>query len=329
VTATPLDPLLVGLVESKDEAARESATSSVIEERARPLIRAILRGRLSNCGDGIDRQELEDLESEAVVQLIARLDRITAQPISDFRSYVAVVAYNAWNGHLRRKFPNRWRLDSKVRYLLSHDSRFTQWTSEAGMSLASLAEFKERSVTTSDVTVPPTRPWSSKSFGDNMEEILRSAAAPLTVDDLISVIGTLTGVRDVTAVELTDEIGSGSSEIGPDAKLDRRTLLRNLWEEIRLLPPGQKHALLLGLRSENGEALLPFFPLLAVATLRDVARELDLEATDLAAIWESLPLDDLTIAARLGLTRQQVINLRKSGRERLGRRLRVLRSQAT
>ena len=36
---------------------------------------------------------------------------------------------------------------------------------------------------------------------------------------------------------------------------------------------------------------------------------------------EQMPLDDLTIAARLGVTRQQVINLRKSARARLTRRM--------
>jgi hypothetical protein len=41
----------------------------------------------------------------------------------------------------------------------------------------------------------------------------------------------------------------------------------------------------------------------------------------LAAIWEELPLDDQAIASILGVTRQQVINLRKSGRERLQRRM--------
>jgi hypothetical protein len=38
-------------------------------------------------------------------------------------------------------------------------------------------------------------------------------------------------------------------------------------------------------------------------------------------LWKELPLDDLTIAGRLGATRQQVINLRKSARARLVRRL--------
>jgi hypothetical protein len=44
-------------------------------------------------------------------------------------------------------------------------------------------------------------------------------------------------------------------------------------------------------------------------------------ALDLAGLWPELPLDDARIAERLALKRQQVINLRKSGRERLSRRM--------
>ena len=42
---------------------------------------------------------------------------------------------------------------------------------------------------------------------------------------------------------------------------------------------------------------------------------------------KSLPLDDLHIAAYLGATRQQVINLRKTARERLLKRMSVLRER--
>jgi hypothetical protein len=42
---------------------------------------------------------------------------------------------------------------------------------------------------------------------------------------------------------------------------------------------------------------------------------------EFAAMWNRLPLDDLTIAERLGVNRQRVINLRKSARERLTRRM--------
>jgi hypothetical protein len=44
---------------------------------------------------------------------------------------------------------------------------------------------------------------------------------------------------------------------------------------------------------------------------------------ELTEIWNALPLDDVAIAAHLGVTRQQVINLRKSARERLVRRMKT------
>jgi hypothetical protein len=48
-----------------------------------------------------------------------------------------------------------------------------------------------------------------------------------------------------------------------------------------------------------------------------------MSAENLAAIWNDLPLEDIRIAELLQLTRQQVINARKSARERLARRLKV------
>ena len=42
---------------------------------------------------------------------------------------------------------------------------------------------------------------------------------------------------------------------------------------------------------------------------------------DFAEVWKDLPWSDLRIAERLGITRQQVINLRKCARERLARRM--------
>ena len=49
---------------------------------------------------------------------------------------------------------------------------------------------------------------------------------------------------------------------------------------------------------------------------------LALAAEQFAELYNRLPLDDATIAQRLGITRQQVINLRKAARDRLVRRMR-------
>ncbi|HEU0184259.1 MAG TPA: hypothetical protein VFS27_03035 [Blastocatellia bacterium] len=69
---------------------------------------------------------------------------------------------------------------------------------------------------------------------------------------------------------------------------------------------------------------IALFPAIGIATFRQLAEALDLEAEKLAEIWNDLPLEDARIADLLRLTRQQVINARKSARERLGRRLKGL-----
>jgi DNA-directed RNA polymerase specialized sigma24 family protein len=111
----------------------------------------------------------------------------------------------------------------------------------------------------------------------------------------------------------------------PDAAtaLERRTDLALLWEEIRQLPSRQAAALILNLRDGQGRNAVALLPLTGIATMRDIARALDMPAERFAEIWNRLPLEDAVIAESLGITRQQVINLRKSARARLARRMRL------
>jgi len=97
--------------------------------------------------------------------------------------------------------------------------------------------------------------------------------------------------------------------------------LQRLWEELQQLPRNQRAALLLNLKEANGVGCITLFPVTGIATVRELANALDLSAESFAELWNELPLEDATIAELLGLTRQQVINARKSGRERLTRRL--------
>jgi hypothetical protein len=52
-----------------------------------------------------------------------------------------------------------------------------------------------------------------------------------------------------------------------------------------------------------------------------LAATLEMPLEKFAAVWNELPWEDAAIALYLGLTRQQVVNLRKCGRERLARRM--------
>ncbi len=83
---------------------------------------------------------------------------------------------------------------------------------------------------------------------------------------------------------------------------------------------------MLNLRDDQGRDRLALLTLTGLATRGDLARLLDLPEKELATLWGDLPLDDRTIARRFDLTPRQVINLRKSARARLARRLRSQRS---
>src|SRR5262249_37163996 len=104
---------------------------------------------------------------------------------------------------------------------------------------------------------------------------------------------------------------------GIDRRIEQRSFAARLWNEIRDLPLPQRRALLLNLADDG----LNLFLLTGVAHFREIAEALNMEAEELAGLFQNLPLEDNAIAARLGLTRQQVINLRMSARKRLSNRI--------
>ena len=134
------------------------------------------------------------------------------------------------------------------------------------------------------------------------------------------------GVEDRSRIGTSASGDDGVLEIADPTESIAQTLanqgyLTRLWREVHELPVNQRTAVLLNLRDEDGGSALPLLPLTGIATIRQIAEVLDIPALDLAALWPDLPLDDARIAARLDLTRQQVINLRKSARARLSRRM--------
>jgi RNA polymerase sigma factor (sigma-70 family) len=132
--------------------------------------------------------------------------------------------------------------------------------------------------------------------------------------------------REPWAAGSEDDLLAGLPDPGPGAAvaLARQDALRALWVEIQALPPRQSAALLLNLRDRQGRDAVALLPLTGTASLREIARALGMAPEVFAGLWNQLPLDDRAIAGLLGVTRQQVINLRKSARERLARRLKGL-----
>jgi hypothetical protein len=167
-------------------------------------------------------------------------------------------------------------------------------------------------------------------LADLVVAILQWAGGSVELDDLVNVIADWSGVKDQTArSEGRDEDDRESLErladtrVKIEAEVEQREYLNRLWPEIQQLPPRQRVALLLNLKDASGDDCVHLFPLRGIATLRQIAEALDMSAERFAALWNDLPLEDAAIAQLLGVTRQQVINLRKCARERLARRMRA------
>jgi hypothetical protein len=151
--------------------------------------------------------------------------------------------------------------------------------------------------------------------------VFERLGAPVELDELVAIVGQIWGVEDTPSApeSAAREVESGAED--PGERLDLRRWMTELWAQIRELPLAQRAALLLNLRCSAETAAVGLLPLTGVASIREIANTLEWEAEELAAVWNRLPLDDLAIAARLGVSRQRVINLRKSARERLSRRM--------
>jgi hypothetical protein len=113
---------------------------------------------------------------------------------------------------------------------------------------------------------------------------------------------------------------------GVDLLLEQRLYLEKLWTEVCQLPVLQRAALLLNLRDAQGGSAIFFIPYLGIANHAQIAANLELPDEEFASLWDDLPLDDSRIATMLSISRQQVINLRKTARERLKRRMEKPRS---
>jgi hypothetical protein len=163
-------------------------------------------------------------------------------------------------------------------------------------------------------------------LADAVAAIFNHAGGPIEFDELVSAIAVLQGISDQPIESLAEDEDAGASMPSsgePDQawRMEKRMFLQRLWDELQQLPLNQRSALLLNLKDASGFGCITLFPATGIATVRQLAGVLQISVESFAQVWNDLPLEDSKIAELLGLTRQQVINARKSGRERLARRL--------
>src|SRR5690349_17080842 len=307
--------------------AAEHDTLRVLLDEVTPVIEGVIRGRVVAA---VATGEREELFSEAMLQLIRKLQEIKTEPsrnpIANLSGYAAVTTFNVVHAHFRRAHPERRRLRNRIRHELRMSPRFACWPSSTGAFVCGLAAwegtmFRECSQAELD-RIPPLSPAQSE-IARMLDHVFQHARKPVALERLVATIAEWS--QQPMLAPQTARRERVDKTMSAESSLIYRSALTDIWREIHLLPARQRIALLLGLRDETGSALTSLLIHLRIATFDELAAAVDLSAEGLAAIWEQLPLSDQTIADRLDLNRQQVINLRKSARERLRRRLAFLR----
>src|SRR4030095_1819262 len=157
--------------------------------------------------------------------------------------------------------------------------------------------------------------------------LFERSSRPIVFDEVVRIAAEEWHIHD-PPTEPIDTGGSErddqftSSEPRVDLALEQRLFFEQVWREVCQLPVLQRAALLLNLRDSRDGGVISFLPFLGVASEEELARLLEMPYADFQKVWSEWRLDDPRIAQMFGITRQQVINLRKTARERLARRMR-------
>jgi RNA polymerase sigma factor (sigma-70 family) len=296
------------LVVSHDSEAEERQIAELMTKARAIAERVVRRHREIAAGDA------EDVVSAATLRVAKRLleSSEAEEVVHDFENYVTTITFNAVSDHLRLRFPTRTRLKNRLRYLLVHDHRIALWSTRRGM-VCGLAEWHGK---------PPVDRGLAEDIderiagGDALIAFFRRHGHPVSLDALVE---RAAAASDMPARLLPQE--SRTPAAPQSSAYETQETLTQLWNELLQLRPMQRKALLFNLRDAEGSHPLDLLVLTGVASTEALASALELTPAKLYEIWRELPYSDLQISAMLGVTRQQVINLRKSARERLARRM--------
>jgi hypothetical protein len=295
------DDRVAALGHATDARSREELLAELLTVDAPPVIEGALNRRHAS----IDRGDRDDLRAQVLVRLLRRLAQ-GHERIQRFDDYVAIVTYHVVDDYVRTRNPQGAFAANRIRYVLRHDRRFATWES-AGETVCGLAEWKGRPA----AGIEPRAGRPSVIDAVALARLFAESGGPVLLRALIA---------HCTEPRLAPRAVAAADDSAFEGVAVRQLLVK-LWQEILELPHPQRLALLLNLRDGPASGALSELPLAGVATIDAIAAALRWDARELAARWQELPFEDDRIAGLLGVTRQQVINLRKAARARLARRL--------
>jgi RNA polymerase sigma factor (sigma-70 family) len=332
-----IDALLEPLLLETNEERADELLLQLINVHAEPVIKGVIRFKLRlSSYHATQRAESDDIYQEVILQLLALLQKFRklpdGHPITDLRGMAAIIAHRTCARWLRRQFPERHALKNRLHYLVSRQRSFALWQNADGDLVAGFAAWQTMptqrvtDINISSAQISPPKTAKAQDLADTVAAIFNHARGPIAFDELVTAVASFAGVSDQPLESIAEDedavaLVADTSERDPAWRIEKRMFLQRLWEELQQLPRNQRAALLLNLKDATGFGSITLFPATGIATLRELANAVEMSAESFAELWNELPIEDAKIAELLGITRQQVINARKSGRERLTRRL--------
>ena len=305
----------------------EAIEASVIK----PIVRRKLNVSLFPGDAGIRNQDGLELVRDIRLRILTELEarkQSGNDSIRDLSAYAATITFNACHNHFRERYPRRASLRNKLRYLLTHHDALSLWRDPAVGWLCGVSAWEGRTDVSarqpidSDLSQVGTERDTSATL---LKKYFIDRGGPVIFDELVNEVAIANGLIEPTEIstDLNDNLCPiVDPSVRADTLVELRSRLAALWEVMLELPPAHRKALLLNLRDESGDNLLAALPLTGAASIRQIAGSLELSFEDLAEMWNSLPWEDNRIAEHLGITRQQVINLRQTARAKLIRGMR-------
>jgi hypothetical protein len=225
-------------------AAESECLENLMRERVEPVIKGIIRQKMRvnlnrqwGSTQSQDELDAEDVHGEAVLQVLIRLSALKSQPdnevISNFRGYVAVTTYRAYDQYLRDKYPKRWRLKYQTNYLLDNRTNQTgfavwEWERERFCGFAVwrdapdyqflMRKAVERGGRLRQMLDDPksfTRTVLSGEHvqrmnrADLMSAIFNYLRHPIELDDLVNMLAELLDIRDEPPITETSQPQKG------------------------------------------------------------------------------------------------------------------------
>jgi len=337
-----IDPVLLPFVVEDDVERANAVLSNLITNVTGRVIEPIIKAALPDVARS-NAIGPDDLRSEVILRIVKRVQRLKSNAAGDeltnFAGYVASTCYNVCWSFLRSRHPERGLLKDRLRYALRHSRDLFLWQSGDGSWVGGYKEWRGKNMqrcAAGQIAALAQNAslleFAWEKYGDCarlnalplLGKIFDLSRLPIGLNELVELVAEIWGMQEPSMLDIStveDIAGAQTTQTALTILPGYRVNLHRLWEEVCGLPLRQRVALLLTLHDDKGADVITLLGSASVASIRDISEVLEIPAIELAGFWEELPYDDLRVAQYLDVTRQQVVNLRKSARKRLSYRL--------